>query len=54
MLFAIAIVFVLLWALGLISSFTMGGFIHVLLVLSLALLLVRLISGRAPRHGPTS
>jgi multisubunit Na+/H+ antiporter MnhE subunit len=45
MLWTIAIIFVLLWALGLITSFTMGGFIHVLIVAAVVLLLVRIIRG---------
>jgi hypothetical protein len=45
MLWTIAIIFVLLWAIGLITSFTMGGFIHVLIVAAVALLLVRIIKG---------
>jgi multisubunit Na+/H+ antiporter MnhE subunit len=46
MLFTLAIVMIVLWLLGLLSSFTMGGFIHALLVVAVILLLVRLISGR--------
>ena len=46
MLYTIAIVLLILWALGLVSSVTMGGFIHVLLVIALVLFLVNLISGR--------
>jgi len=46
MLWTIAIVLVLLWALGLVSSYTLGGFIHILLVLAVVVVLVRLISGR--------
>ena len=45
MLWTIAIVLVLLWALGLVSSYTLGGFIHILLVLAVVVVLVRLISG---------
>jgi uncharacterized protein (DUF58 family) len=45
MLWAIAIVFLLLWAIGLITSYTMGGFIHVLVVVAVVLLLVRIIKG---------
>lgn len=48
MLYTIAIVLVVLWALGLVSSYTMGGFIHVLLVIAVVLILLRLISGRNP------
>jgi hypothetical protein len=46
MLWTIAVVLVLLWALGLVSSYTMGGFIHILLVLAVIVVLVRLIGGR--------
>jgi len=46
MLYTIAIVFLVLWGLGLISSFTMGGFIHILLVCAIVMFLVRLIQGR--------
>jgi hypothetical protein len=48
MLWTIAVVLVLLWALGLVTSFTMGGFIHLLLVLALASVLIRIIQGRNP------
>ena len=46
MLYTIAIVLLVLWFLGLITSSTMGGFIHVLLVIAIVMLLVNLISGR--------
>ena len=46
MLYTIAVVLVILWALGLVSSFTMGGFIHVLLVIAIVVVLLRVISGR--------
>lgn len=46
MLWTIAVLLVILWALGLVSSYTMGGFIHILLVLAVVAVLVRLISGR--------
>lgn len=48
MLFTIAIVLVVLWLLGLVSSYTLSGFIHILLVIAIVLILVRLISGRKP------
>lgn len=48
MLYTIAIILVILWLLGLVSSYTIGGFIHVLLVVAIILILVRIISGRAP------
>lgn len=46
MLYTIAVVLLVLWALGLVSSFTMGGFIHILLVVALVVVLVNFISGR--------
>ena len=46
MLFTIAIILIVLWALGLVSSYTLGGFIHLLLVLAIAIFLIRLIQGR--------
>ena len=46
MLETIAVVLVLLWLLGLVTSYTVGGFIHILLVVAVIMILVRLISGR--------
>jgi hypothetical protein len=46
MLQTIAIVLILLWLLGLVSSYTIGGFIHLLLVLAIVIILIRLIQGR--------
>jgi hypothetical protein len=46
MLYTIALVLVVLWLLGLVSSYTLGGFIHILLVIAVIILLVRLIQGR--------
>ena len=46
MLYSIAIVLLILWVLGLVSSYTLGGFIHVLLVVALIVILVNFISGR--------
>lgn len=46
MLEIIAVVFLILWALGLVTSYTMGGFIHVLLVVAVIVILVRVIQGR--------
>ena len=46
MLWAIAVVLIALWALGLVSSYTMGGFIHLLLVLAIIAVLIRFIQGR--------
>ena len=47
MLYTIAVVLVILWLLGLVTSYTMGGFIHVLLVIAIVLVLLRVISGRS-------
>ena len=46
MLWTLAVILLVLWALGLVTSYTMGGFIHILLVLALIVLVVRLIQGR--------
>ena len=46
MLYTIAVVLVILWLLGLVTSYTVGGFIHVLLVVAVIMILVNLISGR--------
>jgi hypothetical protein len=46
MLYTIAVVLLILWLLGFVSSYTMGGFIHVLLVIAVVVVLVRVISGR--------
>jgi len=48
MLYTIAIVLLVLWLLGLVSSYTMSGFIHILLVIAVVLILLRIISGRKP------
>ena len=48
MLQTIAIVLIILWLLGYVTANTMGGFIHVLLVVAIILILVRIISGRKP------
>ena len=48
MLYTIAVVLLVLWLLGLVSSYTMGGFIHVLLVIAVVVILLRIISGRKP------
>ncbi len=48
MLITIAVVLLVLWMLGLVSSYTIGGFIHILLVAAVILVLVRLIQGRNP------
>ena len=46
MLETIAIILLILWALGLVSSYSMGGFIHILLVIAIVMILIRVISGR--------
>jgi len=46
MLYTIAVVLLILWLLGLVSTYTIGGFIHILLVVAVVLILLRLISGR--------
>jgi hypothetical protein len=46
MLYTIAIVLLVLWALGLVSAYTLGGFIHILLVFALVVLLIQIIQGR--------
>jgi hypothetical protein len=46
MLWTIFVVLLVLWALGLVTSYTMGGFIHILLVLAVVVLLINLIQGR--------
>jgi Family of unknown function (DUF5670) len=48
MLYTIAVVLVILWLVGLVTSYTMGGFIHVLLVIAIVVILVNVISGRKP------
>lgn len=48
MLQTIAIVLIILWLLGLVTSYTMGGFIHILLVIAIVLILVRIIQGKKP------
>jgi hypothetical protein len=46
MLYTIAVVLAVLWLLGLVTSYTMGGFIHILLVLAIIVILVQVIQGR--------
>lgn len=48
MLWTIALILVLMWILGMVTSYTLYGFIHVLLILALAAVLVRIIQGRPP------
>jgi len=46
MLYTIAVVLLILWVLGLVSSYTLGGFIHILVVIAIVMILINLISGR--------
>lgn len=48
MLYTVAIVLIILWLLGLVSNYTMNGFIHILLVVAIVVILVRIISGKKP------
>ncbi|MBS1493243.1 MAG: lmo0937 family membrane protein [Bacteroidetes bacterium] len=46
MLWTIAVILIILWLLGFVSSYTMGGFIHILLVVAVIVIIIRLIQGR--------
>ena len=48
MLYILAVVLIVLWLLGIVSSYTINGFIHILLVIAIIVILVRIISGRKP------
>ncbi len=48
MLYTIAVILILLWLLGMVSSYTINGFIHILLVIAIIVVLVRIIHGREP------
>lgn len=48
MLWTIAVLLLILWLLGMISSYTLGGFIHILLILAVIVVLIRIIQGRNP------
>jgi hypothetical protein len=48
MLWTIFVILLVLWALGMVSSYTLGGFIHVLLLVAVAVVLIRIIQGRRP------
>ncbi len=48
MLWTIFLILLLLWLLGVLTSYTLGGFIHILLVLALVVMLIRIIQGRSP------
>ena len=51
MLSTVVIVLLVLWALGLVTSYTLGGFIHILLVIAVVVVLLRVIQGRNPLRG---
>lgn len=48
MLYTVAVVLIILWLLGLVTSYTLGGFLHILLVIAIVVILLRVISGRKP------
>jgi hypothetical protein len=48
MLTTILVLLIVLWLLGMVSSYTLGGFIHILLIIAIAVLLIRVIQGRRP------
>jgi hypothetical protein len=48
MLTTILVLLVILWLLGMVSSYTLGGFIHILLIIAIAIVLIRVIQGRRP------
>jgi Family of unknown function (DUF5670) len=48
MLWTILVILLILWLLGLVTSYTMGGFIHILLVIAIVVVLIRVIQGRRP------
>jgi hypothetical protein len=48
MLYTVAVVLLILWLLGLVTSFTLGGFIHILLVVAIIVVLLRVIGGQRP------
>jgi hypothetical protein len=48
MLWTIFVILLILWLLGMVSSYTLGGFIHLLLVIAVAVVLIRIIQGRSP------
>jgi hypothetical protein len=48
MLWTIAVILIVLWLLGLVTSYTMGGFIHILLVIAIVVVLLNIIQGRRP------
>lgn len=51
MLWTVFVVLVILWLLGMVTAYTMGGFIHILLVIAVVVVLIRIIQGRNPLKG---
>jgi hypothetical protein len=47
MLYTLAVILLIMWLLGLVTSYTLGGFIHILLVIAIVVILIRVISGRS-------
>jgi hypothetical protein len=48
LLWTVAVILIILWLLGLVTSYTLGGFVHILLVLAIVVILIRVIQGRRP------
>ncbi len=48
LLWTVAVILIILWLLGLVTSYTLGGFVHILLVLAIVMILIRVIQGRRP------
>jgi hypothetical protein len=48
MLYTIAVILIILWLLGMVSSYTIGGLVHILLVIAIVVILLRVIQGRRP------
>lgn len=48
LLWTVAVILVILWLLGMVTSYTLGGFVHILLVLAIIVVLIRVIQGRRP------
>jgi len=51
MLYTLIVILVLLWLVGLVTSYTLGGFIHILLVVAIVIVLIRIVQGRNPLRG---
>ena len=52
MLWTLFVILLVLWLLGMVTSYTLGGFIHLLLIIAVVVVLIRLIQGRSLRHIP--